>query len=113
MIRKLLSCLLAVLLLCPLFPASADESSDGLWICLCCGSETSGTVCSFCRAVKGVWTCQGCGNRNLSDTCRTCGKSKEDSLQEQAFCGDLLRAWPAVRYLAALQHGDALCALAE
>ena len=114
MIRKLLICLLTLLLLCPLFTAALGESAlpDEKWICLCCGSETSGTACSVCHAVHGVWICYGCGTRNFSVSCSSCGKSRDDSLQEQAFCGDPLRAWPAVRYLASLRHGDALCALA-
>ena len=115
MIRKTCALLLLFIFLSiPFFSVAAenDISPEDTWICLCCGSEATGVSCAICGSVKGVWICFACETRNLSGQCRSCGKVREESLQEQAFCSDLLRAFPAVRFLADQGQGDALCALA-
>ena len=116
MILKRWACLvLAFLLSCMLLPALAEEEAvpTEIWICLGCGSEADGDACPCCGTVRDVWTCFMCGERNISSECSVCMKSRDESLSEQAACGDPLRAFPAVRYLAALNRPEALCELAR
>ena len=114
MIRKQWVCLLlAVLMLCPLFPASAeDASTEGAWLCLYCGSANIGDSCSYCGVIRDVWICSSCGTRNLFDSCRSCGLGREDSLRARAFGEEPLRAYPALSFLAARGEPDAMCAQA-
>ena len=113
--RKNILMLLLAAMLCilPLSSLAEVNTVSSTPICLACGSETEGELCPFCGRVRGVWTCFHCGADNLSNICRVCDKSRNDSLLEQAFCGDPLRAWPAVRKLAEDGDGEALCLLAE
>ena len=115
MIRKQWICLLlALLLLCPLYGVSAEGAEEGsTWICLVCGTEAESISCPCCAAVRDVWICSGCGTRNLSAACRSCGRDRADSLRSQAFSGDPLKAFPALRYLAGEGENDAKCALAD
>ena len=116
MILRKISCFFLALLLCfscfSVFAEEETEPAAKYWLCLACSSAASGNACPCCGTVRGAWTCFSCGSGNLSDVCRSCGMGKEESLHKLAFCDEPLRAWPAVRYLADLGQGDALCALA-
>ena len=105
--------LAAILCILPLSAPAEEEAVSSASICMACGSEMDGDACPFCGRVRGVWTCFNCGADNLSAYCRVCEKNRNDSLLDQAFCGDPLRAWPAVRLLAEAGDGEALCLLAE
>ena len=115
MIRKQWVCLLlTVLVLCLFFPVSAEEiPAANTWICTVCGAENSGGECPRCSCVRDAWICFGCDEKNLTGTCRSCGLAKEESLRQQASCGNPLKVFPAVRYLAREGDPDALCELAE
>ena len=103
--------LAAILCILPLSAPAEEEAVSSASICMACGSEMDGDACPFCGRVRGVWTCFNCGADNLSAYCRVCEKNRNDSLLDQAFCGDPLRAWPAVRLLAEAGDGEALCLL--
>ena len=89
MIQKLLACLLAAALTACLFlPACAEEEKeDEPWICLVCGSESTGKTCESCSVLKGIWPCAGCGRNNIRTVCGGCGLSRDESVEKQALSG--------------------------
>ena len=111
--KRLLAMLgVACLLIFPAGLAEENGSADH-WICLECGSKTGGDFCGVCGKPAGAWICSACKAENLGSSCHSCGMTREASLDTQAASGDLLTAWPAVRYLAGQSRPDALVALAE
>lgn len=54
--RKLISCLLALLLTTCLICACAEEAAPESWICVNCGSEASGDVCENCGSSRPTTT---------------------------------------------------------
>ncbi len=108
--KKILSFLIALLLLFSCAGADSLIYGSGTWECPSCGSLNCGQHCGACGAPIPLWQCPACSGFMTSPYCVNCGMEKYYSLGTAALAVSDFEA--AIGYLESSRSPEAWDALA-